>query len=341
VSRVATSWRHTPSVYGPFFNGISAVGAVGYRESPTLARVFYQCLAGAALVGAVVLMIVRRIPTWAIALVALGPITIATVNGAHNDLIVGLGILVGLWLLAEGHPRWAGATIALASLVKLLGVPAAAGAVVALLLARRWKEAIELAVSFAVVVGVGYLLAGGPAALHPLSKASENLSSGSIMAGVAWFIRHPLGSPHIGPLAHPAQRSQLAAVAAVVLFGLFAFRQRHRPDPAVLACGALLIYLLTAPYALPWYAAALILPAALATPRLRWLCLAALVALQAGHISSAGLQHAYVPFALYGARLAACADALVLIVLLVGVGRPDAPHPDRPDDGPASAAAAA
>ncbi len=356
--RCSTGWRGPGGGRRPCTGRLQRGVGRGRHRLPrpaVRARLFYQG-SRLTLIGTVAVLMVCRASTWTLILVALAPITLATVNGAHNDLVVGFGLLVGLWLIADGRPILGGAVMGLATLVKLLGIPAGGAVVAPAPRPTMADSAAATAGSFGVVVAGGYLVAGGGQTLHPLHRASAQVSSGSIIAGLRWIVIRTAGAGHLGLLRHSTGRTVLATVAAAVLFAAFAYRERHRPDATVFACAALLIYLITAPYALPWYATAPFVRRDIATPKLRWLSLATLVApvrphqlagaqlttvsaavAHLHHIAAGMIADVAVPFGLQGARLAALAQIAILGLIVVGAGAASTDEATAGDAPPATA----
>ena len=311
-SRVNRLWRHTPSVYGPLFSGVSAVGAWFYGVSPLRARLFYQALAGASLLGSAALLVRRRVALWVVVLVILAPGVVAAVNTAHVDVIVGLGLLAGLLLVVDRRWAAAGAVLGLTALVKIVALPAVVGVLVALLVARRWRPLLTVAGVVALVSGAGYLVAGGSVALRPDAHGTDYISKASIMNGLHEL--HDLA--HTGPwplLTHSAVRSLASLAVAAVVFGAFLWRRRRTPDPATLAVGAMVIYLLTANYVLPWYAVAAVPLAALVGSRLRWLLISIVVLLQFAWVQG---DHRHLPAALLIAHVAPIVEVVMLVLLV-------------------------
>ena len=105
---VARGWRHTGSVYGPGFVALSAVGTALTGASQLATRLVFQLLEALALGGVLMIIWRRTRDPVALAFVGLNPALLLVVNGAHNDLVVGLALLAGTLLLEEGRPRRAG-----------------------------------------------------------------------------------------------------------------------------------------------------------------------------------------------------------------------------------------
>ena len=323
-SRVDRLWRATPSVYGPLFNAVSAIGAVWYGSSPLRARLFYQAMAGASLVAVAMLLLRRRVATWIVILVALAPGVLAAVNAAHLDLVVGLALLGALLLLLDRRYVAAGVVLAVAALLKIVALPAIIGVLVALVIAKRWRPALRVGGVVAALVGVGYVVAGGGVAIHPDQHGAKYISHASLVNGIHEL--HQLA--HVGPwpwVTSALARSALALVLAAVAFGTFVWRHRRTPDPATFAVAAMAIYLLTANYVLPWYAVAAIPMAALVGSRLRWCAVSTLVLLQFAYIKA---NHAYVPAPLLVAHVAPIVE-VALLVLVVWKTEPKPAEPER------------
>jgi hypothetical protein len=246
-ARVAPAWRHSPSVYGPVFTAVSAAGMAVVGRSATAGRLVFQTLAALAVLGA--LLVVRRVrgDPLALAFIGLNPVVIAIVNGGHNDLLAGLAVLAGVALAWRSRRPWAaGVVLAAGALVKIAALLPLA-AVLAWLLwrpgdrRRGLRDAAEAAGAAAACLVVAYLLAGGWGATAPLQQASSFESRASM-----W-------GPHL--LGRYFGRSDWWALATVVVVALIVTAGGLRERTAVLAAGgAAVVYLVAAPYALPWYA---------------------------------------------------------------------------------------
>jgi hypothetical protein len=181
------------------------------------------------------------------------------VNGGHNDILVGLGVLVGVLLVMRHRPTWAGVALALAALVKISALlPLAA---VALWVWRRqgFRTAAALSAVAGAVFLVGLALAGGRAVLGPLQTAQHNFSSASVWYGPRrWLTASDVGRGLSSTVAsHHARTivSTAASVAAVGLTMLLVARRLNHADPALVAGATVLAYMLLAAYVLPWYVA--------------------------------------------------------------------------------------
>jgi alpha-1,6-mannosyltransferase len=285
VAHLAPVWRHSRTVYGPVFTAWSALGAVGFGRSALLARLFFQATAAAALVGAVAYLWRRGVPAAALVATGLSPVLVATVNGGHNDLLAGLGALVGIDLVRTRRPVAGGVALALACGVKLSVLPLAAAVGVVLVARRAWPALAGVAVGFVPVALGPYALAGGMAALGPLSGLAHARSRASVwtaLVAVAPRVGLPVPTGHEVPQLSVAMVGCLAAMVAVaaLLTG-----RRRRVDPAVLGVTLGVVALFGATYVLPWYPA-VVLPLAA-------LCLGSLPA-RAAHAGAMVLWLAYV-----------------------------------------------
>ena len=258
---VARGWRHTASVYGPAFVALSAVGTRLTGSSVVATRLFFQGVEALALAGAVGIVWRRTRDPVALAFVALNPALILVVNGGHNDVLVGLALLAGTLLLADGRPGLAGLVLAAGALVKLvLLLPFGA------LLLWMWRRGDRRATLVAGVttgstVLAGYVVSGGRAALAPLFHAGAQHSRSSL-----WELATQWLAPHFA--APRATLFRVEGDLAVLLVGTVALlialaesrseRARVPPDPhtgPIVAGAAALVFLIAGAFVLPWYSA--------------------------------------------------------------------------------------
>lgn len=254
LDRVRPIWRDDGTVYGPVFTGLAAGVAKLSPNSFTTARVLFQ--GSAALAIAVLLMILwrQRRPAWTLAVAGLNPlIAVIVVNGAHNDVIAGVGVLIGALLLQQSRHISAGATLGLSAMVKLSAAVPAGLFVVLLLKSRKFRPAAIVAIGGSTLVGFGYWIAGGRAILRPLFRASENV------AFSVWEAPFQLARLQVAKGARLAVADQVPAPKWYVLISLLipvlvAVFGRWTSPLAAVGAGTLAWYLL-APYSLPWYPA--------------------------------------------------------------------------------------
>ena len=212
VHLVARGWRHTSSVYGPGFVAVSAAGTALTGSSEVATRLLFQFLEALALGGALLIIWRRTRDPVALAFVALNPALIVVVNGGHNDVVVGLALLAGTLLLADGHPRRAGLVLAAGALVKLvLLLP------LGVLLIWAWRRcgpraAVEAGATGGIVLLAAYALSGGAEALRPLLRASRQHSRSSLWQIATHWLAAPLG-------VHGQFLFRIEGDAAIVLVG--------------------------------------------------------------------------------------------------------------------------
>jgi hypothetical protein len=239
LHRVDPAWRHTRSVYGPLFTGASAlVGRATDRQVPT--RVAYQLTAALA-VGAVVWALARRRRSVAVAAVGLHPLVVVhLVNAGHNDAFIGVVLLGAAVAARRRRPEIVGVALALAVGTKAVALLPALAILAWVWRAYGKRAAASAAAVMSVLVLASYAVAGGFSALRPLEDAASSVSRASI-----WRL---LDITHSGGLVRIALLGVLVIVPAVVLS---CARLGRGPETA--AAAAALVYLLAAPYVLPWY----------------------------------------------------------------------------------------
>ena len=236
-------WQHTPSVYRPAATAEQAA-ASALAGDDTALTVWLLDLAGAAAFVLVGLLLLRTSRDdagrlRAAALWTANPLLwLQLVAGAHLESLVAAAV-VGALAVAP-RSRLAGG--ALAGLAASLKAPGAL-VWVALAWADRTSRRVLLALAAgaAVVVVPGYL-AAGTAAVHELRRAARLVS-----LATPW--RLLVDATHL-------PRGVVGALAAV-LFVLITIALARRLPPgagAGVVAGVLFLgYVLSAPYALPWY----------------------------------------------------------------------------------------
>lgn len=241
-ARVSPAWRATPSVYGPAFVAVAAGGSKLAGSSPTANRLFWQGLAAVAVLASLVLLARQGAGAGALAFLGLNPaVALTVVNGGHNDALVGLGVLAGVMLAERRRPVPAGAALGLAALVKVVALlPLGAVAVWTWRRGDRRGATRTLGTGAGLVL-LGYALAGGRAALRPLSALAGAHSRAS-----AWTL--------LGRVVPVLETPAVAVCALVVVLGAVVLG-RWRPPLALLVGAVVVISLVGAPYVLPWYAA--------------------------------------------------------------------------------------
>lgn len=255
TARVAERWQDSPSVYGPVFVGLAAAGMAVAGTSALVARLWFQVLAAAAVVAALVLVDRRTRDPMAVAFLGVNPLTIVSVvNGGHNDALVGLAVLGAVLLVLDRRPGWAGAAAGAGVLVKV-------GGLLPLGVLAAWALVHQGATAGLVLGGVGGGLvlaglaaAGGVSVLSALSEASLRFTRGSVW----WRVREWLASGPSGPadLDAAGRRVSTAAGAAVAaLAALLAAPRLRSASPALAVIACVLAYMLLGSYVTPWYVA--------------------------------------------------------------------------------------
>jgi hypothetical protein len=256
LTRVSPIWRHRGSVFGPVWTGYEAGATAVAGDSALVSRLAFQLAAATAVAGLLVLVWRRTRSPAALVWLGLHPVVAVAVNGGHNDVWVGLGILAAGLLASRRRVVAAGVVLGLVALVKLGALLAVLGLVAWLLHRREVRRAGVLAGATAGVLVVGYapIVAG---AAHVLGNADHTVTAGS-----SW---NPLAEVLVGhdagrALAHPlAPNSTLDAmftaslVLVAVLAGFAVWWRRRTPEPGPAVASGAAAYPVAAGYTLPWY----------------------------------------------------------------------------------------
>ena len=202
LTRVSPRWRHTGSVYGPLFVGVASAGTLVASDSALASRLFFQVLAALAL-AAILLIVWRRTRSPAAVLwLGLNPVLgVIVVNGGHNDVFVGLALLVATLFVGRGRGRAAGVTIGLAMLIKLSAGLGLIGVVLWSWEHRRRRLALTVVAAAGTVVALGYLpvLAGASEVLGGADKTVTKASVWNVL--VDRILHHDAGRNVPNPLA--------------------------------------------------------------------------------------------------------------------------------------------
>jgi dolichol-phosphate mannosyltransferase len=237
-------WSHVPSVYGPFFTGLSALASFPLGTAPISTRLFYQGLAAAALVFACVVVWRRTRSATAVAFLATNPfMALYVVNGGRNDILVGVAILAAVLLAGRGHDTAAGVVGGLGMLVKLTGAVGLVALVAATAVGRGRRAAVRIAAAAAVLVVAGYALAGGTVALlTPFRTAGARFSRSSM-----WRVL-----PKLFAVGSPSTHIVLAVLAVLVVVVI---ARSARAGVSTSVTAAVTVLCAGAAYTLPGYAA--------------------------------------------------------------------------------------
>jgi len=269
VSAVQPPWQDTPSVYGPVATG--AMAAVSFAAGPSVRRTvwLWQLLCAAAFLAVAWLLdrAVRADPQGrarAAVLWTLNPLLLGQlVLGAHVDVLAAAFAVAAL-VAGARRPLLAGVLLGAAVSVKapyaLFGL--------ALLWGVRGRPRRDLLRT--VLLGLaGVLVVAVPAHLAAGAHVFDQLSAASRLVSIAtpWRAISNAVDVLVAPGALRPFVTALALALGLAL-GVLAIRRRllpaaleaGRPGPVpppviAVAAGLTAGWLLTAPYALPWYAA--------------------------------------------------------------------------------------
>ena len=235
---VSTGWRGTTSVYGPLFTGTSALLAKIAGASPLRARLAFQLLSLLATSAVLFVIWVETRSVRAVTFVGLHPVVVtAIVNGGHNDVLVGLALLVAAISVSRRRPVAGGIAAGVGLLVKASMAFGIVG--IAIWLASRRRRDLGVFVASALVTtGLGYL-PFGPSAVGALAGSLARTSRVSPWSPISNLIDHPVGGP--------------ATALVLVLALTAAWKFRSQAAPAVAAAAAVAAYLFAGAYVLPWY----------------------------------------------------------------------------------------
>src|SRR5947209_1836266 len=268
---IGAKWSYTPTVYGPLFTALSDASA---PLSIAMSALTYKLIAACASLGTVALVWnsarLRGLdPVRAAALVGLNPlIVVYGVGGGHNDLLMMLFVVAGIYLMLAHRERAASSFTVTAAAIKLTG-----GLMLPFAIAsggrrrarqRRTDVLIGAGVAAAAIAGLSIALFGlGP--LHLLGTIQKVQSQGD-WHSIHGFVGTRLG---LGTVAH-VLTWVLAAVFVTVFAWLLRRVWRRELDWIDAAGWTAVTLLLTASSLLPWYVVWLIPLAALASDRRLW-----------------------------------------------------------------------
>ncbi|HLY48356.1 MAG TPA: polyprenol phosphomannose-dependent alpha 1,6 mannosyltransferase MptB [Solirubrobacteraceae bacterium] len=267
---IGAKWSYTPTVYGPLFTALSyalaplsiAASAVAYK-----AIAAFSSLAIIALVWNSAKL--RGIdPVKAVALVGLNPlIVVYGVGGAHNDLLMMVGLMAGVYLILAHRERSGSAMMVAASAIKLT-----AGLMLAFAVAsgggrrardRRRDVLIGAAAAGVLLIGLAFAWFGvGP--LHLFATVQKVQSEGD------WHSVPGLLGVELGNTVGHISGIVLGSVFVVICGRLLLRVWQGRMDWIDAGAWTALALLLTASSLLPWYVVWLLPLAALATDRRLW-----------------------------------------------------------------------
>ena len=265
---IGAKWSYIPSAYGPVFTTLSYLLA---PLSIAASVVAYKSIAAMASLAIVALVWnaarLRGLnPVKAAALVGLNPLLVLYgVGGGHNDLLMLLATVAGVYAFLIHRERLSGGVMILA-----VGIKLTAGLVAPFALAaggsrrgrtRRRDFTIGVGVGAALVVALGFALFGtGP--LHLLATV-EKIQSKSDWLSIPGFISTRLGLAPVGRIAGYVLAVGFVGICCWLLRRVW----RDEMDWIDAAGWATVAMLATASSLLPWYVAWVLPLAALSADR--------------------------------------------------------------------------
>ncbi len=252
---VSRAWRDTPSLYGPLFNETAAEAVRLSRGSALRVRVEFQFLAVLGVGGAMLLLARRSAPPGALALLGLNPLVVlGVVNAGHNDALVGLAVLGAVLLAEDERSALSGVCVGLGALIKVVALLPAGILVLWTWRRRSWREALLAGGAVVETVAAGYLIAGS-GAVRALGGETGLVTPFSVWR-LTWLGRPDIatGAGRILHVLAPGRLGSAIPVALVLILALAAALPWLRlPSPARAVGVSALLYLVAAPYAVPWY----------------------------------------------------------------------------------------
>lgn len=253
---VSRGWRHTTSIYGPGFVAIAAVLTKIAGSSAFAARTLMKSVFALATVAAGLLVTRRTRSAAATAIVLLHPaIVVSGIAGGHNDILVGLAVLGAVMLAIDDRPLAAGVVAALGASVKFTGG-------IAILVIAVWAITVhgpKWALRFATTAGGGLALAYLPIGMSGLSAVRQN--DDFLSRASPWQIpRLLLGTDPTHRIIDLGLSRTLVptlvtigtlVTGALIVWVAIRFRNHLTPTAGIIA--AMLVFVVFAPYALPWY----------------------------------------------------------------------------------------
>jgi hypothetical protein len=264
---VGAKWSYIPSAYGPVFTVFSYALAPLAIASSVFAYKSIAAVASLALV-AVVWHCARlrgNNPVKAAALVGLNPVLlIYGVGGGHNDLLMLLAMVGGLYAILASRERAGGALTMVA-----IGVKLTAGLVLPFAVAAggprpgqgRRKLLLGAASGLALIAALSFAVFGA-GSFNMLATVNKSQSEGNWLS-IPGLLTSRLGMPLFGHIAGYALAAGFAAVCIWLLRRVWT----GRADWIDAAGWAMLAMLVASSSLLPWYVAWLLPLAALGHDR--------------------------------------------------------------------------
>ena len=281
---VGPMWSGTPSVYGPMATWVQQLASWLGGLSPS-STVHYLMIFNGAVFLAVGYFLLKTAadPVRATLMWTANPVLIQQlVAGGHLDTYAAAAVVVGVQLTRGGRSGWrylgAGIAVGVACAFKLNAGLVGAGLAWALLTRRDWWNTVWLGIS-GIGTGVLFYSFYGLHAFKQLLTASSLVSTPSpwrtfqlaVQGGFAVFGMSGVGKT-VGSVATSVVWPILMIVVAVLIFRRFSADQ---PTTVTVPFALSFAWIVTAPWALPWYAALawVILALVPRNPMTRWLTL--------------------------------------------------------------------
>lgn len=268
---IGAKWSYTPTVYGPLFTLLSYVLAPLSIAASALA---YKAIAACASLGTVALVWhaarLRGVDqARAVALVGLNPLVVLYgVGGGHNDLLMLLPLMAGVYMLLARRERFGSAMVVAAAAIKVTaGLPllfAVAGRGGRRDRHRRREVLLGGGLTALAAAALGFAVFGtGPLQMF---STLERVQSEGDWHSIPGFIGTRLG---LGTAGH-VTGIVLGVVFVIVVVWLFRRVWQGRLDWIAAAGWSAVALLVTASSLLPWYVAWLMPLAALGGDRRLW-----------------------------------------------------------------------
>jgi len=267
-SYIGAKWINIPSVYGPLFTGLSYLLAPLSIAASVIA---YKLIAVLASLGIVTVVWncsrLRGVdPVRAVALVGLNPLLIVYgIGGGHNDLLMLLALMAGMYAILAGRERLGGGLTALA-----IGIKLTAGLMLPFAIAargprrghtRRHDLLTGSGLVMALIAALSFALYGtGALSLFDTVRKSQSEGDWHSISG---FISTRLGLVTVGHLVGYLLIAAFVGISAWLLRRVW----RGQSDWIDAAGWSTVAMLIAANSLLPWYVAWLLPLAALGTSR--------------------------------------------------------------------------
>jgi len=254
-SLVGAKWIGMPSAYGPLFTALS--GPLAFTSIAVSTYVF-KLTAALSCLGTVAIMWrgarLRGVdPVRGAVLFGLNPLVVVYgVGGGHNDLVMLLPMIAGVYAVLRNQDRKAGAMIAVATAIKLTGALVAPFAYLAPEMAtggRRRPLLLGAGVTTVAVLAISFGVFGtGP--LH-LPAILNRIQSEGDWHSIPGFISTAMRLPSVGQVA-----GAILSVVFVVCSGWLLWRVwKGTIDWIEAAAWSTVAILVCAGSLLPWYVA--------------------------------------------------------------------------------------